>query len=293
MTPETVAIGCGGLTAEIVPGMGGGLARFTYNGVPLFRPWAGSADPFSLASILLVPWSNRISGGGFTFDGVFYPLAPNVAGERFPIHGNGFQQGWTLADRQDDAVELVLSSDGPGPFRYRARARYALDADGLDMRLEVTNAAAIRLPFGLGFHPWLVRTPHTTLRASLPRVWSETGDHLPDELLSVEAVPQWDFRAGRPLPPGWINNGFPGWDGQATISWPELGLTMRLDAAPALSCAIVYSPGETADFFCLEPVNHPVDAFHVPGSAQENGPRILKPGETETIWCRFVVIPMC
>jgi aldose 1-epimerase len=289
VTPETVALRCGGLAAEIVPGMGGGLARFEYNGVPLFRPWAEGADPFGLASILLVPWSNRISGGGFTFEGTFHPLAPNVAGERFPIHGNGFQQGWTLANRRDDAVELVLSSDGPGPFRYQARADYALDANGLDMRLEVTNRATIRLPFGLGFHPWLVRTPHTTLRASLPRVWLETSDHLPDKLLPVEAAPHWDFRAGRPLPPGWINNGFPGWDGRAAISWPELGLTMRIDAAPALSCAILYSPGETADFFCLEPVNHAVDTFNAPGGAQENGPPILAPGETETVWCRFAV----
>jgi aldose 1-epimerase len=30
--------------------------------------------------------------------------------------------------------------------------------------------------------------------------------------------------------------------------------------------AIVYSPNENADFFCFEPVPHPVDAFHLSGS---------------------------
>ena len=45
---------------------------------------------------VLVPFSNRISGGGFTFDGRSHAIEPNVPGEAFPIHGDGFQKPWRV-----------------------------------------------------------------------------------------------------------------------------------------------------------------------------------------------------
>ncbi|EWH01852.1 aldose epimerase family protein [Halomonas sp. BC04] len=40
----------------------------------------------------LLPWSNRISAGGFDWRGQHYPLAGNLAGEPLPIHGDGWQR---------------------------------------------------------------------------------------------------------------------------------------------------------------------------------------------------------
>jgi aldose 1-epimerase len=58
----------------------------------LWRPWVGVSDCYTLACMPLVPWSNRVSGGGFEFNGVAYPLAPNCVGEPYPIHGDGWLQ---------------------------------------------------------------------------------------------------------------------------------------------------------------------------------------------------------
>ena len=91
--------------------------------------------PFDLAKNLLVPWSNRISGGGFHFDGRFHPLAPNLPGEPFPIHGNGFSSRWSVEQRDRGRAELSLRSDGPGPFRYEAMRDLFADAGALTMRL--------------------------------------------------------------------------------------------------------------------------------------------------------------
>ena len=33
----------------------------------------------------MLPWSNRISGGGFEHAGRFHPIAPNRGGEPYPI----------------------------------------------------------------------------------------------------------------------------------------------------------------------------------------------------------------
>ena len=128
MTPKTIVIGKGDLRAEIVPSLGGGLARFDFGGEPVFRPWpqAGSNDPFDLACNLLMPWSNRISGGGFHVDGVFHALEPNLPGERYPIHGNAFQREWSVGATTSDSVTLSLESDGPGPYRYAAEVHYTI-----------------------------------------------------------------------------------------------------------------------------------------------------------------------
>ena len=97
-----LTISDGAAEAVIVPDLGAGLAAYDLlspsGRMPLFRPCRdlARAGPFDLALNLLVPWSNRISGGGFPFNGRFHPLAANVAGERYPIHGNGFSSRWRV-----------------------------------------------------------------------------------------------------------------------------------------------------------------------------------------------------
>ncbi|MGH6798365.1 MAG: aldose 1-epimerase, partial [Roseiarcus sp.] len=200
------------------------------------------AGPFDLANNLLVPWSNRISGGGFHFNGQFHQLVPNLPGERFPIHGNGFSSRWGIERATAAGAELSLRSDGPGPFRYEACAAYSLTAGALTMRLSVRNLGAAPLPFGLGFHPWIVRSARTQLQVTAERVVLETNDHLPAGEAPVASRPEWNFAAPRGLPSAWINNAFLGWDGHASVLWPERGLELEVAADPLLSTYIAFRP---------------------------------------------------
>ena len=97
--------------AEVVvfPEMGAGLARYDllFEGrrEQILRPAPEAPrDPFELALNLLIPWSNRISGGGFRWRGIFYALAPNLAGEAFPIHGDAFHGVWRVSEARPDAA---------------------------------------------------------------------------------------------------------------------------------------------------------------------------------------------
>ena len=279
--------------AIVVPDLGAGLASYDLVGesgrTSLFRPCYDPprAGPFDLANNLLVPWSNRISGNGFRFDGQFHHLVPNVPGERFPIHGNGFSSRWLIEHATADAAEFSLRADGPGPFRYEAYAAYSLTAGALTMRLSVRNLGTMPLPFGLGFHPWIVRSPRTQLYAKAERVILETNDHLPAGEVRVASRPEWNFAAPRALPADWINNAFLDWDGHARVLWPERRLELDVTADPPLSTYILYSPSAKADFFCFEPVTHPVDAHNLPGGPAANGLTILAQQETISATCRF------
>ncbi len=292
MAARVITIGDGVAEAAIVPDLGAGLASYDLVGAgerkALFRPCRdpSAAQPYDLANNLLVPWSNRISGGGFFFAGKFHRLDPNLPGEPCPIHGNGFSSRWSIERSTSESAEFSLRSDGPGPFRYEARAAYALADGALAMRLAVRNLGA-PLPFGLGFHPWIVRDSETRPQAKAARVMLEASNHLPAGDAPVGSRPEWDFAAPRPLPAAWINNAFLDWDGGACVLWPDRKLALDLEADPPLSTYIVYSPGAGANFFCFEPVTHPVDAHNLPGGPEANGLTILSPQETLSASCRF------
>jgi aldose 1-epimerase len=263
----------------IAPTVGGGLAGFealTPGGpVSVFRPQQGPAGGSALALNLLLPFSNRISGGGFTYNGNFYPVPTNIAGEPLPLHGDGWQRSWKVCEADSRAAVLRLDAGGIGPFRYSAEASYWLDNAGLAIMLEITNTGA-ELPFGGGFHPWLPRYADTTLEFAAEGVWLEDASHLPDRHLPLVTLPELDFGVPRPLPAQWINNAFTGWNGGARARQPTLGITVDITAMPPLDVAIIYSPGETAAFFCFEPVSHAVDAHNQPG---QPGLAVLQSGE--------------
>ncbi|MFO1038978.1 MAG: aldose 1-epimerase [Geminicoccaceae bacterium] len=278
----------GSMQATIVPEMGAGLASLDWRGVPVLRAWDGtSLDPGSLASFLLVPWSNRISGGGLEAGGRFWPLEPNELGEPYPIHGDGWLKPWTPVELAPDAAVLALHSE-VGPYRYRARVSYALAHNGVEQLLEVIHLGEVSAPYGLGFHPYFPRTPATTLRAPASGVWLDTGGGMPTVHTPIGEVPSWNFAGAAALPAGLVDNGFSGWNGRARMRWPDRGLQVEIEADPALSTYILYSPTTDADFFCFEPVTHPIDACHLPG---QPGLVLLEPGERMAVGYRLDVRP--
>ncbi len=289
--PELVEIANDAARVVVAPEIGAAIIRYDLltgdEPLALLRPPAAklSADPFASACNLLLPWSNRISGGGFSFGGEFHALEPNVAGEPYPIHGNGFQEQWSVAAHGRDRINLTLSSAGPGPFRYDATVTYALTDGALTMTLDVTNRAGRPLPYGFGFHPWFPRTAQTTLMAPAASVWLEDDRHLPTEVVAVGDRLDWDFATAAPLPGGWINNAFTGWAGTARLAWPEHGVALTLTAADNLPVYIVYSPAPDAGFFCFEPVSHTVDAHNLGADPATVGLLPLADGEAAATWC--------
>ena len=273
----------------VVPERGAGLASFRVRAgsgwADVLRPSDATVDErFPLASILLVPWSNRISGGGFEWKGAFHALEPNVDGEKYPIHGDGFSLPWEVEHRSEASVTLSLRSDAPGPYRYEARVAYALEGRRLAQRLEVTNAGEFELPFGLGFHPWFRRAAGTRLMAPAGRAWLEDAEHMPagwDDPGTAEL----DFSRPAPLPDGWVNNLFTRWTGRARIEWPDAGLVAEIAASANLGGYILFSPTPDAGYFCFEPVSHVIDAHNArPDWPDDMGPNgglaPLAPGET-------------
>ncbi|KQV53903.1 MULTISPECIES: aldose 1-epimerase [unclassified Duganella] len=283
--------GC--LQAVVLPAAGGGLARLDWLGgiapAAVLRPAPdGVAQPLpgQLACFPLVPWSNRIAPEGFEFEGRRITPAPTRAGEPCPIHGDGWRMPWNVEARDDSSVVLSLHRRDGSPFAFTAHMAYTLSDNALRVTLKVTNDGQHPLPFGLGLHPWLPDPEGARLRAAADGVWLSDADKLPAARSTVPSA--WDFGgdAARPLPRAGVDNAFTGWDGRAQIDWPTRRLRLRISADMAYY--ILYVPAGK-DFFCFEPVDHPVNAHNLPGGAAANGLTVLAPGQSLRRTVRFAV----
>ncbi|MEP2758650.1 MAG: aldose 1-epimerase [Hyphomicrobiales bacterium] len=276
---DLVTLTAGPANLVLAPELGGAIARLDVGGVPVLRPWDGlSGNPFSLACNPLVPFSNRMSQGGFEWRGVQHDVAPNLDGEALPIHGDGFQRAWSA--RSADQIAILDLPDGSiGPWRYKAQQTFELTDDNVCISLTVTNTSDVPLPFGLGFHPWFPRSAKTELKFGADTVWTENNQYLPKEELPLDLFPGWSFASSRKLPDTWINNAYTSWKGRAEINQGDGAKSCKVSASKPLDTAIVYSPSCDADHFCFEPVSHPVDAFHL---RRHPGLQELSPGESMT-----------
>ena len=170
------------------------------------------------------------------------------------------------------------------------KSHYRLVVGALTMELAIVSRSPIALPFGFGFHPWFVRTRQTWLQAPAATVWLEDERHLPTGSASARQRSEWNFTSSRLLPAGWINNGFEGWSGAATIDWRDRDVRVVLTADARLSTYVLYSPSASADFFCFEPVSHPVDAHNLSDGRASHGLVTVAPGERVETWCRLAPV---
>ncbi|MCE8019397.1 aldose 1-epimerase [Halomonas sp. MCCC 1A11036] len=292
----TITLDNGRLRLVVNPRVGGSVVRFdrltAHGPEPLMRPGSeAECDPNRLAMYPLVPWSNRIGGGGFRWQGRHYPLAANLDGEPLPIHGDGWQRAWQVEEQGATWLRLGLRSVHQPPFDYRAELTYRLTDDTLEVSLAVTHLGEAPAPYGLGLHPWFPRSAGVRLVAAAEGVWEVDADQLPTRWRQLSAAEAWNFSRGATLPDGRIDNLFTAWNGRAELSWPERGVTLEVRADT--SRYLVFSPGEQADFFCFEPVSHDVDAHRFADSSSQGlasegaGLVTLGEGECCEVRCRF------
>lgn len=279
----------GVLRADVVPGAGGGLLRFDAlrggssegDAIPVFRPARlddALREPKALACYPLVPWSNRIGGGRFVFQGRTIEVPRTRDDEPYPLHGHGWLMPWHPVAQGETFIELAAMVDSDGPYRYLALQRYTLAGNTLQIALTVRNEG-MPLPFGLGLHPFFPRTRDVRLHAPATGMWQAAPDHLPTVL---HAPPEdADFRKLRPLAAGAdIDHSFEGWDRRAEIVWPDRRLSLAISADT--SRYVLYTPVEQ-EFFCFEPVDHAINAHNLPGAScaqQDHGLTVLGTGQS-------------
>ncbi len=238
------------------------------------------------SSFVLIPYSNRVENGRFTFQGQAYQLAN---GERHASHGDVRGRAWQVD--HVDATTLRCSfdsrtvADANWPWPYTATLEYALQDNTLFARLTVRNQGDSPMPAGLGWHPYYSRTltragEPVQLHFQVQSVYPDANDNrIPSGPAQPLAANQ-DFSSERVLTPeNFIDVCFYGYAGNGTITWPESGIKLTYACSPSCTHLILFNPAKP--YFAVEPVTNANNGVNLYAQGDPtSGIQVLAPGET-------------
>lgn len=293
MADPPLTLRCGALELRLNPSIGGSISSFAWDAggerTPILRESHTELESvLDAASFPLVPFVNRIRGGCFEFRGRQVRLAPNMAGDPNPLHGQGWTSEWRTESKSEAQAVLVFDHEpGEWPWAYQASQHVRLVGDSLCLRLTCLNTSDEPMPCGLGMHPYFSCGPETRIQTSVDDVWT-----VDDQVLPVEkgpAVGCFDI-SDSPVCGRGLDNGYDGWSGRVLLTDPNWPFELEMSSRQARFFQL-YSPAEGA-IFVAEPVTHANAALNEPQQQWAAlGIRILQPGEDMNLETRLQVQP--
>jgi len=264
------------------PHRGGAIRDFESRGRAIFRPTAPAAgdDPFDMACFPMVPYANRVAHGRFSFGNQAVQLERNWSEDPHPLHGHGWRAQWSVVAGSSSSARLRFEGGADQwPWRYRCEQYFQLLRDGLSVELSIENLSDAPMPAMLGYHPYFQEAARAQLQARLPRVWLTDRASLPVE--QIPTPPAWSFDPARAMGAVALDHCFSGWNGVATLRWPDRTVIVR---ATHCSHLHVYAPAGR-DFFCIEPQSA------APGALGRNAAEatVVAPRERFAIQVQFEV----
>jgi len=293
MPSDPLVLSSDTLELQLNPSTGGAISSLAWIGegerAPVLRrSHSPLQNVLEAASFPLVPYVNRIRGGCFTFRGRTVTIAPNMAGDPNPLHGDGWLNPWTV--EQSDASSAALSyrhRPSEWPWAYSARQEFRLTGGVFDLALSCRNESDELMPCGLGQHPYFDCGPETRLSTAVEHAWIIDEQVLPVD--SVPAIGRYDL-SDRLVCGQDLDNGFGGWSGSALMTDPNWPFEVEMTSSQA-EFFQVYSPA-SGGIFVAEPVTHANAALNAPEAEwAELGMRMLGPGEEMRLDMRIEVRP--
>jgi len=288
---DQISLASGQLAVELVPSVGGAIARFDrVDGGRRTAVLRAAPDPLEnirqASCFPLIPFANRIRGGYFHFRGREVRLPPSFPGESLPIHGQGCLASWRVESASASAAVLAFShSPDEWPWAYESRQYVTLSEDCLTVRLTCRNLSAEQMPCGLGLHPTFNCGVGTRIQTFAEEVLAVDENCLPVERLP--ATGRYDI-SDNPICSRDLNNGYCGWSGRAIFNDPDWPFELEL-SSPDARFLQIYSPVGTGSFDA-EPVSHANAALNEP---EEDWPalgiQLLEPEEEASFEMRLEV----
>lgn len=281
--------------AVLVPGFGGNLISLTDRGDELLRT---APDSRSLAErparwgvpVLMPP--NRIAGGRFRFGGREYALELNDSAGPNHIHGFPLRRPWKVAATSTEggasATVRFVAADHPDvmtqfPHPFTLELTYTLVGRRLRCSPMIKNHGADAMPFGLGFHPYLLAPEgqQVEIRLTPGRIW-ETENWLPTGQFRPAEGP-FDLSAWQAVHAVKRGEGYAltaaehdGWSG-FELANRTTGRTVSLRAAPAYRHWLIFNGFEGS--VSPEPYTCMTNAFNLDLEPAVSGMDRLGPGE--------------
>lgn len=237
------------------PAYGGRIDMLTYLDQPILRATidTGHPDPLQSACFPLVPFSNRIRNGKFSFENVHYKLDANWDGDQPVIHGQGWVSPWSYEKISEQKMIMSLFADDWWPWPYKAQQIISICKTGVQLDIMITNLSSKNMPAGLGFHPYFHRHSDTRLRCNAAKIW----EPMTDGALIPSPHQNIGFGgAGRNVNDLALDHCFENIIGDIIIEHPSEGMTITMKRLSNARHGVIFVPDINGDYLCVEPVSH-------------------------------------
>lgn len=265
----------GGGHRAVVTESGAALRLLEHDGRPLLDGFAEDALPTGGRGQLLMPWTNRIRDGSYSFGGTDHQLALTEPSRQNASHGLVRWAAWSVEEHTANSVSLGyrLMAQTGYPWTVDLHVLYDLSADGLTVTQTATNMSGSPAPYAQGAHPYLLAGagPVDGWELTLPAATRLLVDDrlLPSGRADVTGT-AYDFRAARPVGGRVLNDAFTDLDrdadGIATVTVRDRaggrGVDLWVDGRHRW--LQVYSGDDTPAprrSLAVEPMTAPPDAF--------------------------------
>jgi len=144
------------------PDQGAGILAFSAlakdRWVPLMPDARRPDCDLACACFLMIPYSNRVENGAFTFASTAYQLE-NAVGHA--IHGDTRKRPWDITGQSAQLLCCTFSSAEHNrvnwPWPFDAEATFEVSDNHLLLGLKLTNRGATAMPASFGWHPYFSR----------------------------------------------------------------------------------------------------------------------------------------
>jgi len=253
--------------------------------LPLMPDVRQAQTRLDASSFLMIPYSNRIENGAFTFQGQTYQLE---GAERHAIHGDVRTRAWRIEHWTVTALHCSFKSveyeNVNWPWPFEARAEYSLQGSVFSQRLTLWNRDESDMPAGFGWHPYFTRAltrerEPVYVQFNVAGVYPDAHDNRipsgPPQPLAEEQ----DHSTAKLLDPDdFWDACFQGYDGKGSIAWPATGVRIAFSCSPECTHLVVYNP--PFPVFAMEPVTNANNGVNqLAAGWSDSGVAVLGPGE--------------
>jgi aldose 1-epimerase len=283
---QLVTLNADGWEIDISHNHGAAILKCRYKNRDIFRPvpagWLENPNLLTSGCFPLVPYSNRIGNGHFTFGGKDYQIRPNHPVDCHPIHGLGWLSAWDIEQKSATSAKFSFrhaAKECVWPWSFETSLILNVDERTFHMSLTLENQSFDDMPAGLGFHPYFANCESLWFRSSATHIQKNGSDNLPikDGIKPLDVSLKTKKMASGFI----VDNCFFGGDGDAVVGWDGYDTELQISVDDTLPFTVIYSNPDNGDF-CLEPVSHLNDAFNIAPAGMETGLKIMRPNETMT-----------
>lgn len=263
-TSGTVILERGNYRLQVDTALGGRLLSLDWrqpdgSWTALLEPVEPDNYAFNAGCFVMAPFANRLADGQFIFEGELVQFPINEPANHNAIHGlSRLSKGEIISQTRASLICKYPVHDAASGYLYDLIQSLQIDETGVNYGLEITHFGAKPRPYGIGLHPWFIRTPETQLSFTAACFF-----HRDERGLVTNTAPMsghWDFTVPvslRQLP--WFDAHYSGWNNRmAVLTRPEDNLNIIVSASDTLKNLHIYVP-DARNIVCIEPVSHVPD----------------------------------